>query len=949
MYQKGKGREVQGYGISTSRTRRGRRGIRSLGPPIAGALRKLWRKERKKTRRLNSSTSCGTTNDKHVDTANNMSPYAAMPREISGFMGDASMSDPTPVEVASNVNLSLTQPGFDNALNGGISANNVPLSEPTQAQSDRLMNHERSDRDSSIVAPVQLNASGAQPVNEPEQVQAEADSREAYRRDYAKQLDELWENGVRAAFEETAETAYLGLDTLVDEEEEEEAENDPYLHLMATTSCGLLGTDLSVAFLPMNQPTQAQSEILANGADHGTGHQSTSHIQPQSRPVTPMSDGGSSVTLCLDEHAHLRSGTPMSDGDSSVTLHTGEPLFRTGTPVSDDMDDDMSDDFDDDIDDDDFEDEEDDEMGNDRWNEFSQVIIEDLWEELRDGKVIRLAVDESAGTSDAMEDADDAQAEKMSDVINEVGDDVNDASDRDGLSDRNSLTLPPIAFITPAQYRAHMLSFESSDVNHMRVPDSAQGQLSGTMDGEDADINSPPLVHPIPLRVQPDFDSVINHVETSADEGDVPRLFINPSLTPADYLRGHLAETMMGYAYGMGISSVHMCYLPEIPRRLEQSVALRNTAYFFCFTWHQFHLGRLQDVDESYGYARASHGIQEELEMVLRFAKYGLADRLVTPELLAALTLTERTLKLFLQGKKAPEYARLCKNLVAELWLVRGPPDLNDPLDTAVSNEIHGLLLREGCEVDVTAIIDSPWDEALALCAVGRPTTVDCPDTDNRPFMINDHIKLLEYTSKLEPLFMDLSRIGRNPYGTKVLAREVQSRLQVIKDAALFTSVCSSSESPKPSENDLRPVAQYFGKRYYLKFVMLAHMFQKMMMHESVPLQVVYEMSYIFSLSPERYLKFFDDAEYDTPEYEVWTRIPQEILDRAEKGAKAIEPWCLKPAPLLAVGVVSDDVPGAGWCSMIWRPLDDRRLLNMPFRDLYKLRLHSSLNDINML
>uniref|UniRef100_A0A8H7TWI1 Uncharacterized protein n=1 Tax=Bionectria ochroleuca TaxID=29856 RepID=A0A8H7TWI1_BIOOC len=740
MYQKGKGREVQGYGISTSRTRRGRRGIRSLGPPIAGALRKLWRKERKKTRRLNSSMSRDTTNDKHIDTANIMSPYAAMQGEISGFMGD-----PTPVLVATNVNLSPTQPGFDNALNGRISGKNPPLSEPTRIDS--------------------------QHVNEPGQVQADSfavhdtPGNNHWSAAQARQeLFDLWDNGVRDAFAKTSRFPWKD-------------------------------QDFGVAS-PMNQPAQAQSEFRANGANHGTGHQSTAQIQPQSRPGTPMSDGDSSVTLCLDDYEHIRSGTPMSDGDSSATLHTGEPLFRSGTPMSDDMDEYMSDD----IDDDGFEDEEDDEMGNDRWNEFTQVIIEDFWEELRDGKVIRLAGDAMEdAVSDGMYDADDARAEMMmSDVINQVSDDVNNASDREGLSDESARTLPPIAFITPAQLRARMLSVERSDVNDMLVSDSAQGQLTETMDGEDAEINSPPLIHPPPLRVQPDFYSVINHVETPADEGDVPRLFINPSLTPADYLTGHLAGTMLGYTHGMGLSSVHMCYLPEIPRRLEQSVALRNSAYYFSYTWHQFHLGRLQDVDESYGYARASHGIQEELEMVLRFAKLGLADRLVTPELLTALTLTERTLKLFLQGKKAPEYARLCKNLIAELWLVRGPPDLNDPLDTAVSNEIHGLLIREGCEVDITCISDTPWNEALALCAVGRPTSVDCPDTDNRPFMINDHIKLHEYMSKLEPLFVDLMRICRNPYGSKPLAREVLSRLQVIKDTALFASVSSSSEGRRP-------------------------------------------------------------------------------------------------------------------------------------------------------
>lgn len=629
----------QGYGISTSRTRRGRRGIRSLGPPIAGALRKLWRKERKKTKRLNSSMSRDTTNDKHVNTANTMSPYAAMQRDLSGFMGD-----PTPVLVATNVNLSLTQPGFDNALNGRMSGNNLPLSEPTRIDAQRVNEPGQAQADSFAVhdTPGNNHWSAAQAQQE---------------------LFELWENGVRDAFAETSMLPWKD-------------------------------QDFGVAS-PMNQPAQAQFESLANGANHGTDHQSTAQIQAQSRPGTPMSDGDSGVTLFFDDHAQVRSGTPMSDGDSSVTLCLDDhEHIRSGTPMSDDEDDDMSDDIDDDIDDDDFEDEEDDEMGNDRWNEFTQVIIEDLWEELRDGKVIRLAGDAMEDSvSDSMYDAEDARAEKMSDAINEVSDDVNDASDRDGLSGGSSRTLPPIAFITPAQLRAHMLSVERSDVDAMLVSDSAQGQFTGNMDDEDADINSPPLVHPIPLRVQPDFDSVINHVETPADEGDVPRLFINPSLTPADYLTGHLAGTMLGYTHGMGLSSVHMCYLPEIPRRLEQSVALRNSAYYFCYTWHQFHLGRLQDVDESYGYARASHGIQEELGMVLRFAKYGLADRLVTPELLTALTLTERTLKLFLQGKKAPEYARLCKNLIAELWLVRGPPDLNDPLDTAVSNEIHGLLV----------------------------------------------------------------------------------------------------------------------------------------------------------------------------------------------------------------------------------------------------------------
>ncbi|CAH0019339.1 unnamed protein product [Clonostachys rhizophaga] len=827
-----------------------------------------------------------TTNDKHVDTANTMSPYEAMQRDISSWI-----RDPTAVPVATNVNLSLTQPGFDSALNGRISGNNPPLGEPTRIDSKH--------------------------VNEPGQVQADSFAVHVTTADnywYAAQaqqdLFELWENGVRDAFARTSMFTWMD-------------------------------QDFGVAS-PMNQPAQAQSELLANGANHGTGHQSTAQLQAQSRSGTPMSDGDSSVTLCLDDYACIRSDTP-SDGDSSVTLHT----FRSGTPMSDDVDDDMSDDIDDDIDDDGFEDEEDDEMGNDRWNESAQVIIEDLWEELRDGKVIRLAGDSMEDSvSDGMYDADDARAEKMSDVINEVSDDANNASDRDGLSDGSARTLPPIDFITPAQLRAHMVSVERSVVDDMLMSDSVQVQFTGTMDGEDADINSPPLVHPIPLRVQPDFDSVINHVETPADEGDAPRLFINPSLTPADYLTGHLAGTMLGYTHGMGLSSVHMCYLPEIPRRLEQSVALRNAAYYFCYTWHQFHLGRLQDVDESYGYARASHGIRDELEMVLRFAKYGLADRLVTPELLTALTLTERTLKLFLQGKKAPEYARLCKNLIAELWLVRGPPDLNDPLDTAVSNEIHGLLIREGCEVDITCISDTPWNEALALCAVGRPTSVDCPDTDNRPFMINDHIKLHEYMSKLEPLFMDLMRICRNPFGTKLLAREVLSRLQVIKDTALFVSVSSSSESRRPLEHDLRPAVHYFGKRFYLKSVMLAHMFQKMMMHEFVPLQVVYEMSYAIGISPGSYLEFFDKAEYDTPEYEVWTRIPQRILDLAEKGARHFEPWCFKPAPLLAVGVVTDDGPsGTGFTSMIWRPVDDRRLLNMPFRDLYKLRLHSSLHS----
>ncbi|CAH0046277.1 unnamed protein product [Clonostachys solani] len=702
---------------------------------------------------------------------------------------------------------------------------------------------------------------------------------------------------------------------------------------------------------PMNQPAQVQSdEFLADGADHSTSHQFTAQMQPKSRPETPMSDGGSSVTLVLDDHAQVRSGTPMSDGGSSVTLHTGEPRFRSDTPMSDNMDDDMSDDIDDDIDDDGFEDD----IGDEMWDERSEVIIEDLWEELRDGKVVDLADEVNAATSDAMEDAvsdciydaDDAQTENMGDNGGDVSDEMHDASDRSGLSDGSSWTAPLILVVSPTQVEAHMLSVGSSDVNHLLAPDSTHNQLGGTTDGEGTSVKNLPLVHPVPLRVQPDFGSVINHAETSGNEGGVPRLVVSPSLTAADFLRNHLAVSMLGYAFGTGLTSVHMCYLPEIPRRLEQSVALRNSVYYFCLALRQFYTDSLQDVDESYGYFRASHGIQEELEMVLRFAKYGLADRLVTPELLAALTLTERTLKLFKQGGKAREYARSCKDLIAELWLVRGPPDLNDPLDTAVSNEIHGLLIREGCEVDITRIAHAPWNEALALCAVGRPTTAVSYDTDNRPFMMNDHIKLHGYTSKLEPLFVDMMKISTDFRNTRSLARKVRSRLQSIRDDTIFASVCASGRGGEDIGHDLRPMVYYYGKSFYLKAVMLAHIFQKMVMHEFVPLQLVYEMSYVIGISPANFLQCFDKAEHETPEYEVWTRIPQEVVHFAEKAVRHIEPKCPQPMLMQAMNPAVDDDPfPAPYDTVVWSPVDDRNFLNIPFCDLAKLRLFSSLHS----
>ncbi|VUC37090.1 unnamed protein product [Clonostachys rosea] len=847
--------------------------------------------------------------------------------------------------------------------------------ELTHPQSDELMSHGISGRDFAPMGRVQLNATvsdesttaGTQFANQPGQVQAGGSSAgetfaryRAYIASVQAEFSRLYQSSGTAPPVSEPMEAQSGI-LLHD------GENGLVSHLIAWTLHAMPWRERTFGVSPLlSQPPRP---YFTYGTGHSISRQFTAQVRPETRPGTSMSDGGSSVTLSLEDHALSRSVTPMSDGGSSVTLDTGEPQFWTGTPVSDDTGDDSddmsddrddnvghglsndsesessedsSDDSDDYIDDDDFDDDGyGGEAGDAEDSEMHQAIIEDLWEELRDGKVRQIAVSDPMAesmsdctndVSDGMHDADDAQTENRSDDIN---------ADGSGSNDESSWNAPIIIEFSPTQVETHTLSVESSDANHHSAEDG-EGEI---MDDEGTGINNPSLVHPTPLRVQPDVDSIIDHAETSANEGEGPFLSMDPNLTWADCLRRHLAECMEGHASGTGLTSVQMCYLPEVAveGRLEKSVALRGSVNYFCSTRKQFYNDTLEDVDVSFAYYTAAKGIRDELEEVI-LASRQRAGTLVTPELLAALTLTERTLKLFIQGEKAPEFARLCRNVIAALWLLRGPPDLNDPLDTAVSHEIHGLLLREGCEVDISRIDDAQWHDALEECAVRRPTTEPESDTDNRACMLNDQIKLHEYTARLEPLFSQMRLIREYPRLTTRLARIVRFELQWLRNKTLWESARSIDRGGERTEHDLWPAEEYYGKHFYLQAVMLAHLFQKMCLYDYVPLQIVYEMSFVVGMSPSSLLDIFRRTEDGTPTVDVWIRIPQPKNNYFDDLTWWNDPLLPRPMSLLPVHVAVDSCPSLiEESSIMWFSVDDRRLLNIEFRDLIKLRLHSAL------
>ncbi|CAH0054074.1 unnamed protein product [Clonostachys solani] len=324
-----------------------------------------------------------------------------------------------------------------------------------------------------------------------------------------------------------------------------------------------------------------------------------------------------------------------------------------------------------------------------------------------------------------------------------------------------------------------------------------------------------------------------------------------------------------------GLISVHMSYLPELPRRLGSSACLRDSVDLFCAAWSDSRRHRKRrELMEMPQYGKLLRSLRRAL----------VASQACSVETLAAMTLLERTSKLFDGGR----YADLHLKGIREALIRRGLPKLEDPLEIAVTNEIHGLLLRDPTRSGENDFIrTSPWKEAFDQCAEEQSST-----SDVRPFLVNDMLLLHKYIRSLAPLYHDFGRIYSDPFsqGMTRLAVSIRQRLQDMKDSTLRMQEDSLEADAGGDKVTKEPYGKnlMMGKKSYFKSVLLAALYQRMLMCHLVPLRMVYEMSVVYGTPDPEIFNEFREVSIG-----IWNAIPQLRALEAIVAIYTIHPACL--------------------------------------------------------
>ncbi|VUC29435.1 unnamed protein product [Clonostachys rosea] len=407
-----------------------------------------------------------------------------------------------------------------------------------------------------------------------------------------------------------------------------------------------------------------------------------------------------------------------------------------------------------------------------------------------------------------------------------------------------------------------------NNASRSKDPDSPQSDFSAL------ETRSTPSSSPSPsLKLRKVYYSKVG--DDAAEYGlllqvGLPRS--NPT-TLADRISVRLVASM---EHGSeGLISVHMSYLPELPKRLSASACLRDSVDLFCAAWSDSRRHRQRkELMEMPQYGKLLRSLRRAL----------VASQACSIETLAAMTLLERTSKLFDGGR----YADLHLKGIREALIRRGLPKSEDSLEIAVTNEIHGLLLRDPTRSGENDFIRiSPWKEAFDRCADEQSST-----SDVRPFLINDMLLLYKYIRKLAPLYHDLGRIYADPFsqGMTRLAVSIRQKLQDMKDSTLRIHE-DSQEADFGGDKVTKEVVGkglILGKKSYFKCVLLAAIYQRMLMCHLVPLRMVYEMSVVYGTpDPE----IFD--EFREVSIGIWNAIPQLRALEAIVAVYMIHPACL--------------------------------------------------------